>query len=74
MMTTNKRVRKAKKTSTIYKTNNFVNNCRVFGKTVRAEFMFPFHKKKLYNFSFLVLNIHNLEKYEYYILTGRAVA
>ena len=52
-MTTNKRVRKAKKTSTIYKTNNFVNNCRVFGKTVRAEFMFPFHKKNYIIFPFL---------------------
>ena len=61
-MTTNKGVREEKKTSTIQKTNNFVNNCRVFDKTERAEAKFSFHKE-LNNLSFLALHIHNLEKY-----------
>lgn len=43
-------------------TNNFVNNYTVFGKTVRAQVLFSFHKE-LHNLSFRALNVHNLEEY-----------
>lgn len=50
-MTTSKGIRKEKR-SIILNTNNFVNNCRVFDKTVRAEFRVSF-QKILPNLSFL---------------------